>query len=112
MNRAQRNLMIIGFLICLIPSHVLAAESDVEAAKSQFFSVLAFSCAFGMAIASGLCGIAQAKAIKSAMEAISRQPSIAKDVQTALVISLALIEALGLYTLVVALLLIFQVKPF
>lgn len=112
MNRELWILIFVGILICLIPGRALAAESDLETAKGYFYSALVFSCAFGMAIASGLCGMAQAKAIKSAMEAISRQPSIAKDVQTALVISLALIEALGLYTLVVALLLIFQVKPF
>ncbi|MBN1355934.1 ATP synthase F0 subunit C [bacterium] len=79
--------------------------------KAYFFSVVAASCAFAMAIASAVCGIAQSKAIARAMDSIGRQPTAYKDIQTLLIIGLALIESLALYTLVIALILIYA-SPF
>jgi F-type H+-transporting ATPase subunit c len=40
------------------------------------------------------------------MEAMSRQPEVAGELRTTMLISIAFIEALALYTLVVALLLV------
>jgi len=111
MNRKAWTAVISGILICLLSSTVLAAE-NAPGDSAHYFSILSISCAFGMAIASGLCGLAQARAIAAAMEAIGRQPSVIKDVQTILIIGLALIESLALYTLVVALIFIFTVNPF
>lgn len=89
-----------------------AAETDNQLSDSAFFfSVIAASCAFGMSIASAVCGIAQSKAIARAMDSIARQPAAYKDIQTLLIIGLALIESLALYTLVIALILIYA-APF
>jgi len=91
----------------------LAAESEGSGLsdKAFFFSVVAASCAFGMAIASAVCGLAQSKAIANAMDSIARQPTSFKDIQMLLIIGLALIESLALYTLVIALILIYA-SPF
>ena len=59
------------------------------------------SAAFGMAIASGLCGLAQGKAISSAVEGMARNPGAAKAIQLAMLIGLAFIESLALYTLLI-----------
>jgi F-type H+-transporting ATPase subunit c len=56
---------------------------------------------FAMAIASAVCGLAQAKAIAAACEGIARNPGAARTIQVALFVGLALIESLALYTLVV-----------
>ena len=62
---------------------------------------VALASGFSMAIASAFCGLAQGKATASAVEAMARNPGAAKAIQTALIIGLALIESLALYTLVI-----------
>ncbi|CAM2067838.1 ATP synthase subunit c [Sulfidibacter corallicola] len=57
--------------------------------------------AFSMAIAAGICGLAQGKAIHAACEGIARNPGAAGNIRTTMIIGLALIESLALYTLVV-----------
>jgi len=52
-------------------------------------------------VASSLCGLAQGKAIASAVEDMARNPGAAKAIQLAMLIGLAFIESLALYTLLV-----------
>jgi len=59
---------------------------------------------FSMAIASGLCGLAQAKAVASAAEGMARNPGAAGAIRFALLLGLVLIESLALYTLVIIIL--------
>ena len=59
---------------------------------------------FSMAIASGLCAIGQGKAVASAAEAIARNPGAGGAIRLTLLIGLALIESLALYTFVIILL--------
>ncbi len=56
--------------------------------------------AFAMAIAAGLCGRGQGQAIASAAEGIARNPGAAGKIQTLLLIGLAFIESLALFTFV------------
>jgi F-type H+-transporting ATPase subunit c len=113
MNRKVWVYLLCGIILTVVAGQAMAAESDGSGLsdKAYFFSVVAASCAFAMAIASAGCGIAQSKAIALAMESIGRQPSAYKDIQTLLIIGLALIESLALYTLVIALILIYA-SPF
>ena len=66
------------------------------------------SAGFGMAIASGLCGLAQAKAVAASAEGMARNPGAAGAIRFALLIGLVLIESLALYTLVI---IILKVSP-
>jgi F-type H+-transporting ATPase subunit c len=56
---------------------------------------------FAMAIASSICGLAQGKAIASAVEGMARNPGAADKIQLAMLIGLAFIESLSLYTLLI-----------
>jgi F-type H+-transporting ATPase subunit c len=56
---------------------------------------------FSMAIASGLCGLGQGKAVAGAAEAMARNPSAVPAIRFALLLGLVLIESLALYTLVI-----------
>lgn len=56
--------------------------------------------AFAMAIASGMCGLGQGKAISAAAEGIARNPGAAGKIQTLLLLGLAFIESLALFTFV------------
>ena len=62
---------------------------------------VAITAGFSMAIASGLCSLGQAKATASAAEALGRNPAARPGIQLALILGLALIESLALYTLVI-----------
>jgi F-type H+-transporting ATPase subunit c len=57
--------------------------------------------AVGMGIASGLCGIGQGKAVSSAAEAVARNPGARGGIQTILVLGLAFIESLAIFTLLI-----------
>ena len=56
---------------------------------------------FAMAIASAVCGLAQAKAVAAACEGMARNPGAAAPIRLALILGLAFIESLSLYTLVI-----------
>lgn len=56
--------------------------------------------AFAMAIASGMCGLGQGKAIASAAEGIARNPGAAGAIRILLLLGLAFIESLALFTFV------------
>jgi F-type H+-transporting ATPase subunit c len=54
-----------------------------------------------MAIASGLCALAQGRALASSAEAIARNPGAGNIIRGALILGLAFIESLALFTLVI-----------
>jgi F-type H+-transporting ATPase subunit c len=60
------------------------------------------STAFAMAIASGLCGLGQGKAVAAAAEGIARNPSAGGAIRILLLLGLAFIESLALFTFVKA----------
>jgi F-type H+-transporting ATPase subunit c len=66
-----------------------------EAATTNW---VAITSGFAMAIASGFCGIAQARAASSACEGLARNPGAAPQIRFALLLSLVLIESMALYT--------------
>ena len=89
--------MLIGLL--LLASTMLSAQTPGwNAAGGHWVPI---SAAFGMALASSLCGLAQGKAISSAVEGMARNPGAAKAIQLAMLIGLAFIESLALYTLLI-----------
>jgi F-type H+-transporting ATPase subunit c len=62
---------------------------------------VAITSGFAMAIASAVCGLGQAKATAASAEALARNPAARPGIQLALILGLALIESLALYTLVI-----------
>jgi len=75
-----------------------AVAQGAEAAGTNWVAITA---GFSMAIASGLCALGQAKATASAAEALGRNPAARPGIQLALILGLALIESLALYTLAI-----------
>ena len=79
----------------------------MEAKALEFFIACVFAAGFGIAIAASFCGIAQGLGLRAAVEGIARNPESSGKVTVTMLIGLALIESLCIYTLVVALILIF-----
>ena len=79
-----------------------AVPAFAQAGEAATTNWVAVAAGFAMAIAAAGCAIGQGRATASATEAIARNPSARAGIQTALIIGLALIESLALYTLVIA----------
>lgn len=92
---------LIMFLTLLIGAAALA-QGDAHTAEAVTQAATTWvTPGFSMAIASGMCGYAQGKAIQAACEGIARNPGAAGNIRTTMIIGLALIESLALYTLVI-----------
>lgn len=65
-------------------------------------AIIALATAIAIAISTIGPALAQGKTAKAAMESIARQPDAAKDIRSTLIISLALMEALTIYGLLIA----------
>ncbi|MBQ0083585.1 MAG: ATP synthase F0 subunit C [Clostridiales bacterium] len=71
--------------------------------------LIALAAAIAIAISTIAPALAQGLTAKSAMESIARQPDAAKDIRSALIISLAMMEALTIYGLLIAFMLIAKI---
>jgi F-type H+-transporting ATPase subunit c len=52
----------------------------------------------GIALAAGLCGIGQGRAVGSAVESVARNPGASGTIQLLMILGLAFIESLTLFT--------------
>lgn len=75
------------------------AQGGAEGGNKATWVVI--TAGFAMAVASSICGLAQGKAIAAACEGLARNPGAAPAIRFALLLGLALIESLAIYTLVV-----------
>ena len=82
-----------------------AAAAGNGANGSQWVPLAA---GLSMALAAGLCGLGQGKATASATEALARNPGARPGIQILLILGLAFIESLALFTF---LMILIKVKP-
>jgi F-type H+-transporting ATPase subunit c len=85
--------------VCLIASPALAEEG---AAAGSMGGLIALGAGIGMGLAAFGVGLGQGRATAAAMESIGRNPNSADRLFTPFILGLALMEALALYTLVIA----------
>jgi F-type H+-transporting ATPase subunit c len=83
-------------LVAASPIFAQSTTSGVSPGELKFVGA-----AVGMAIASGLCGLGQGKAVASSAEAVARNPGARAGIQTLLVLGLAFIESLAIFTLLI-----------
>jgi len=88
-------------VMLLVALMLLASPMFAQGTANTGTNWVAITSGFSMAIASGLCGLAQAKAVAAAAEGMARNPGAAAAIRFALLLGLVLIESLALYTLVV-----------
>lgn len=97
-----------GIFISLIASSASAQELISGSGSGNelgFKAILAITAGFAIAIATLAGAIGQSKVATAAMEGIARNPESAGKIMTPMIIALALIESLVIYTLVIAFLL-------
>jgi len=93
MRKLQYVLMTLSVLFMAMPAFADAGGGSA--------SLVPIGAGIGMAIAAGLCGLGQGKATASAVEALARNPGARAGIQILLILGLALIESLTLFTLVI-----------
>ena len=77
------------------------AQGDASGAASGKGWALPIAAAFGMAFAVGLAALGQGRVAGSACESLARNPAARPGIQLALILGLAFIESLVLFTLVI-----------
>lgn len=99
--------IVTSFLSVFFTSALVIAQEHAAAATGGggSNSWYAASAAFAIAIAAAFGALGQSRAAVAALEGIGRNPGAAGKVQTPMIISLALIESLVIYALVIAFLL-------
>jgi F-type H+-transporting ATPase subunit c len=94
MKQLQYVFMTLAALLLTTP----AFAQGTAAAPSQWVPIGA---GLGMALAAGLCGLGQGKATASATEALARNPGARPGIFIFLILGLAFIESLALFTFVI-----------
>ena len=103
MRKLQYMFMSLAALLFAMP----AFGQDAAAANGSATWV-PLAAGLGMALAAGLCGLGQGKATASATEALARNPGARPGIFIFLILGLAFIESLALFTFVIIFL---KVKP-
>lgn len=93
MRKLQYVFMALAALCFAIPAFA--------AGDSSAISMVPIGAGIGMSLAAGMCGLGQGRAVASAVEALARNPGARAGIMLFLVLGLAFIESLTLFTLVV-----------
>lgn len=93
MRKLQYILMTLSVLCFAAPAFAQTGSGVVDLAP--------IGIGVGLAIAAGLCGIGQGRATASAVEALARNPGARPGIFIFLMLGLAFIESLTLFTLVI-----------
>ena len=97
MNRLSR-IAALCFVIMLVATPVFAAEGEQA---DTLGTSISFSVAFGAGLIIIGAGYGIGKIGSSAVESMARQPEVANNIQTAMLISAALIEGATFFALIV-----------
>jgi F-type H+-transporting ATPase subunit c len=89
MHKLQFVLMVLAILCFAIPAF---ADGGTPV------NLAPIGIGLGIALAAGLCGLGQGKAIGSAVESVARNPGATASIQLLLILGLAFIESLTLFT--------------
>lgn len=97
MKMLQYLFMSLSAMLLATPAFAQAAGNG-DASRTQWVPLAA---GLGMALASGLCGLGQGRATASATEALARNPGARPGIFIFLILGLAFIESLALFTFVI-----------
>lgn len=93
MKKLQYLFMALAALCFAIPVFADGGSSSIN--------LVPIGAGLGMGLAAGMCGIGEGRAVGSAVEALARNPGARSNIFTFLILGLALIESLTLFTLAI-----------
>jgi len=89
------------YLFMTLAAILIASPAYAQEAAGGKPGLFYIAAGVGMALAAGLCGLGQGKATGSAVEALARNPGARPGIFTFLILGLAFIESLALFTFVI-----------
>ena len=89
------------YLFMSLAAMLLATPAFAQGTVSPGAQWVPLAAGLGMALAAGLCGLGQGKATASATEALARNPGARPGIFIFLILGLAFIESLALFTFVI-----------
>jgi F-type H+-transporting ATPase subunit c len=101
MNMNKKLFLLLSFTAILMLATPVFAQGEPAAAAYAGPNWIAITSGFAMAIAAGLAALGQSKVAASACEGLARNPAARAGIQLAMILGLAFIESLVLFTLVV-----------
>ena len=96
MRKLQYLFMTLSVLFLAAPAFAQAAGGESTGA-----GLTSIAAGLGMGLAAGLCGLGQGRATASATEAVARNPGSRAGILLLLVLGLAFMESLSLFTFVI-----------
>ncbi|HLI64374.1 MAG TPA: ATP synthase F0 subunit C [Terriglobales bacterium] len=97
----MRKIVMMLFALMALMTVAMPAYAQGGAAPAGGANWVAIASGFGIAIAAGLAGLGQGRVGAAACEAMARNPAARPAIQLALILGLAFIESLVLFTLVI-----------
>ncbi|MSP16188.1 MAG: ATP synthase F0 subunit C [Myxococcales bacterium] len=98
--------LLVGTTLMLLASVAFAQDSAIEAVKASQAGLIAIGAGLGLGLAAFGGGLGQGRAAAAALEGIARNPDAAGKLFTPMILGLALIESLVIYSLIIAFLLV------
>ena len=93
--------LLFSLVAVLMMATPMFAQGEPAAAAASAPNWVAITSGFAMAIAAGLAALGQSKVGAAACEGMARNPAARAGIQLAMILGLAFIESLVLFTLVV-----------
>ena len=97
----MRKLQILFTMLSMLFLAAPAFAQDAGGGNGLAIGLTSIAAGIGMGLAAGLCGIGQGNATASAALALSRNPGARPGIMTFLILGLAFIESLALFTFVI-----------
>jgi F-type H+-transporting ATPase subunit c len=94
MRKLQYVFMVLSALCFAVPAFA-------QTGGAPALNLVPIGAGLGMGLAAGLCGLGQGRAVASATEALARNPGTRAGIMLFLVLGLAFIESLTLFTMVI-----------
>ncbi|MCX7770444.1 MAG: ATP synthase F0 subunit C [Proteobacteria bacterium] len=95
-------------VVAMAADNAPAAATTAASAASDFKTWIPLAAGFGLAISAGLGALSQAKGLSTALDGIARNPAASGKIVTPMIIGLAMIESLVIYSLVISLMLVLK----
>jgi F-type H+-transporting ATPase subunit c len=93
--------VLLSLMAILMLATPMFAQGEPSAAAATGPNWVAMTSGFAMAFAAGLAALVQSKVAAAACEGLARNPAARAGIQLAMILGLAFIESLVLFTLVV-----------
>ena len=97
----MRKIVMLMFVMIMFSILAVPAFAQTGAGAAGSTNWVALTSGFAIAIAAGLAALGQGRVASAACEALGRNPAARTGIQVALILGLAFIESLVLFTLVI-----------